>query len=75
MRQSLESRGMKTEPPWILRTDGQPGHISGELRELTYVGYTTASLEALLDTAAEQLDDAHEDWLEAQDPAGFRGML
>lgn len=79
MRQILEQWGMETEPKWILRTDGEPGHISGQLRELSDEIWDSSHddqmASILISEAAEQIDDAHEDWLEAQNPAAFKGML
>lgn len=72
MRQTLSSQGKPTEPEWILATEGD-GHISGQLREAAFEFEIPSKLEALIDEAAEALDDAHEEWLEQQNPGAFVG--
>jgi hypothetical protein len=57
----------ETLPKWIRGYDNQREmHLSGELREATFREDVPDDILALLDEAAETLDDAHEEWLERQ---------
>ena len=70
MRQQLEKWGWSSEPEWILRTDGESGHITGQMREAADDLFNTPGglgyFHDLLMQSAEQLDDAHQEWLENQ---------
>jgi hypothetical protein len=75
LTQELQKHDIPTEPPWILAIDSavsDAGHISGQLREASDIVWDNDRLTAeelnhqlsiLLGEAAEQLDDAHEEWL------------
>lgn len=74
MREYLEDRGHETEPKWIRGYEDRKMHLSGDLREAVMNwSDLPPEVEALLYEAAETLDDAHEEWLEAQAPEAFKG--
>lgn len=68
MTQTLMSKGFKYEetcPPWVKGYSKRENHLSGALREAAMNwSHLPREVEALLDEAAETLDDAHEEWLE-----------
>jgi len=70
---------METTPDWVKGIEPNPHnqHMSGQLRELSDAMWHIEEIRELcifLSEAAEKLDDAHEHWLESQDPAAFKGM-
>lgn len=74
MTNYLTYRGLVSAPPWILGVLNEEMHISGELRKLSDALWARndelTEVSILLTEAAEKLDDAHEEWLEEQDPTG-----
>ena len=78
LRIHLETENLTTDPQWILGMQTDPpsevGHISGQLRETSDAiwdndGLTVDelnSISVLLSEAAERLDDAHQEWMEAK---------
>ena len=67
LRQSLRDKGLETEPDWIKGYETRTMHLSGELREAAMNwSNLPPEIEALLDEAAECLDDAHTEWMQAQ---------
>lgn len=69
MRWYLYEEGRPTAPRWVRGYhQDEKIHLSGRLREASYAKGISRELEALLDEAAEALDDAHEAWLEDQVP-------
>lgn len=70
MRVQMEDLELNPDPSWILRTDGEEGHISGQLRESSDLlwnrGEWGRSVAILLGATADRLDDAHEEWMKAQ---------
>lgn len=79
MVQHLDERGLPTEPTWIRGYERRDNHLSGALREAGYSigpGHDEGNFDhivALLEEAAEALDDAHEEWLVMQYPDAFKG--
>lgn len=71
MRIAMISKGMNPDPSWILRTDGEDGHISGQLRDRSddlwhNTDNTIRELCILMEETADQIDDAHEQWMNYQ---------
>ena len=75
MISELTLHRIQTTPKWIKRVDStvsSAGHVSGQLREAGDLLWDNDGLSvhelndlsALLGDAAEQFDDAHEEWLE-----------
>ncbi len=67
MRAELENNSIPTEPNWVFgyhKPDRITMHLSGRLREAAMEANLPPLIEALLDEAAETLDDAHEEWLQ-----------
>ena len=66
----------RTEPDWIRGYEKRDNHLSGALRSLgnmiddklmfTDEDGNDTNLSAILEEAAETLDDAHQEWLEQQ---------
>lgn len=64
MRVELENNDLPTEPKWVRGLQMGNMHLSGVLREASMNwSNLPPEIEALLDEAAETLDDAHEEWL------------
>jgi hypothetical protein len=76
LRLELEKLGLNPEPKWILGIDTSwHTHISGQMRESsddiwdieTWGAVASPrDIAILLGEAAEQIDDAHQEWMENQ---------